>query len=114
MTTDLVKRLRSRESISQLNPGRAVALCEEAAAEIERLRGENEVTAADLHAWMKLKADAEARLAEAVKLLWEAPIELHCYGKCCDGTSNGPCDCQPGIWQARRNAFLAVAMEGRS
>ena len=72
--TDIVERLRNTLTGSD----GARQTLNEAAVEIERLRGENEVTAADLHAWMKLKAAAEACLAEAVEVLRTIVGTLDC------------------------------------
>lgn len=83
---------------------------DDAIEEIERLRKELAVAMAIVRG-AQAAHDAErqhrARLAEAVDLLWQAPVEPHCDWKCGEGTSYGPCNCGAGAWQERRNAFLA-------
>lgn len=97
--TDVVNRLRVNMH--------AYGICQEAADEIERLRAEHEVTAANLHAWMRLKADAEARLAEAVEVLLDvndaAQIDVLMEGPRLQGWRRSELD---RLWPKLR-AFLA-------
>jgi hypothetical protein len=57
------------------------------------------------------RADAaEAKLREAVEVIYTAPITPLCDWQCGDGTSHGPClsDCGVRAWDDRRAAFLST------